>query len=274
MNGYGYYWKRFQVETREIAKLKPNPRNPRGAVTHDVTLRELAMSIKSVGVLEPILITPHGIIIAGHRRVEAAKLVDLTSIPVIVRDIKPSEQVQMMLIENLQRSGLDVCQEAAAYVWLVEQGLTPSQISKAIGIEASRITNCIAIQSLPPDAQVYFRLGTIALSCASVLTALRTSEEKVFWANDAAKNKRDAATLRRAINAEGESIRQSPSLTETQMSKRAIRQLRMLDEKLDYFESFRPVQALLRQTVRLLQEKAQKPPGFKVFNRSTKSISP
>jgi len=108
------------METRKVTELSPNPLNPRGEIARDVALRELAMSIKSVGLLQPLVITPQNIIIAGHRWFVAAQLAELEEVSVIVRDVSETDQLAIMLAENMQRRSLNPIQEGKAFQFLVD----------------------------------------------------------------------------------------------------------------------------------------------------------
>lgn len=238
------------MEQREIAKLKPHPSNPRGSIRHDESLRELAMSIREQGVLQPIIITPSGRIIAGHRRVEAAKLAELKVIPVIVKNLSESEQLQLLLIENLQREDLNVVQEGACYTLLVAHSLTPNQIGKAIGLPVQRIRDCIAVQALPEDTQQLFAANKIALSCAAVLVEL-PRQDQFHWANLAAQQKYSGTGLRKAIDREAKPHKPRP--VESDFIARTVNTLKAMDLELDAYE-LRTVQSLLRQAVQLLQK--------------------
>jgi ParB family chromosome partitioning protein len=85
--------------------LKPNPLNPRGDVDAS-GLDDLAASIHAQGVLQPLLITPDGVVVAGHRRLAGARMAGLEQVPVVVRDLDPVQQQEIMLVENLQRQDL------------------------------------------------------------------------------------------------------------------------------------------------------------------------
>lgn len=244
------------MEERKLSELKANPQNPRGAVTHDIPLRELAASIKSQGVLQPIIITPNNNIVAGHRRVEAAKLAGLDSIPVIVKKLSLVEQIALMLTENLQRADLNVLQEGAAYALLVEHGLAPTQIAKAIGVTGQRVADCIAIQSLPPDVQGKFAMNMLPTSCASPLAALSRAEEQIHWAHEASRNKLNGAALRNAISREGHEIRK-PSASPRQLIGGTIARLQRVDEQLEHDEQFSEIQSLLREAIRQLYKMKQ-----------------
>jgi ParB family chromosome partitioning protein len=93
------------VGTQPVVILSPNPLNPRGAVDGP-GLDELAASIRAQGVLQPLLITPDGVVVAGHRRLAAARIAGLDEVRVVVRDLDPVQQQEIMLVENLQRQDL------------------------------------------------------------------------------------------------------------------------------------------------------------------------
>jgi ParB family transcriptional regulator, chromosome partitioning protein len=94
------------AEVRPILSLRPNPLNPRGELD-PAGLDELADSIRAQGVLQPLLVTPGGVVVAGHRRLAAARQAGLTEVPVMVRDPDRAQQQEIMLVENLQRQDPD-----------------------------------------------------------------------------------------------------------------------------------------------------------------------
>ena len=96
---------RPSVATRPVASLRPNPLNPRGDVGGS-GLEELAASIDAQGVLQPLLVTPDGVVVAGHRRLAAARMAGLDEVPVVLRELDPVQQQEIMLVENLQRRTL------------------------------------------------------------------------------------------------------------------------------------------------------------------------
>lgn len=139
------------MENREVSQLKVNPNNPRGDVVVDDSLRELAASIQEQGVLQPILITPDGVIVCGHRRVKACELAGQQTIPCVVRELTEQQQIQVMLIENLQRKDLTALQTARAYQLLIDHGLSIREISKATGFRPESISRHLNILKLHPD---------------------------------------------------------------------------------------------------------------------------
>lgn len=157
------------METRNPSELRANPLNPRGEVVHDVSLRELAMSIKSQGVLQPVLITPDGLIVAGHRRVEAAKLADLSEVPVIVRALTETEQLQVMLVENVQRNDLTILQTAKAYKELTQRGLSVDLIAQAIGVTKRSVSEHLMTFKLPQAVCEHLKNGALGLRTVPIL---------------------------------------------------------------------------------------------------------
>ena len=116
-----------------LRNLRPNPLNPRGEL--DPTgIDELAASIAAHaaqgGILQPLLVTPDGTVVAGHRRLAAARRAGLIDVPVIVRALSPVEALELALIENLQRADLTPVEEARAYQHLVAAGVTLASIAR------------------------------------------------------------------------------------------------------------------------------------------------
>lgn len=163
------------MEHRLLNNLKANPLNPRGEVLDDESLHELAASIRVHGVLQPILVTPDGTIIAGHRRVRASEIAGAKSIPVIVRDLDETAQIQVMLIENLQRASLTALQTAKAYKLLCEKGLSIRQVSMAIGYHTSSISRHLDILQLPEELHSCFD-GEFAIPLGGIRYLLELDE--------------------------------------------------------------------------------------------------
>ncbi|MFB0564420.1 MAG: ParB/RepB/Spo0J family partition protein [Candidatus Aminicenantaceae bacterium] len=135
-----------------IVKIYPNPYQARSELGN---INELMLSIKSKGILEPILVRPKDNkyeIIAGERRYIAAKRIGLTEIPCIEMDVEDNEAMELALIENLQRKDLDAFEEANGLKSLIDiYGYTHSQISEKIGKARSTITEIINIAKIPNE---------------------------------------------------------------------------------------------------------------------------
>lgn len=143
----------YQVELVAIDQLTVNPHNPR-ATFDDAELAELAASIRSIGVLSPILARPsadngHYEIVAGERRYRAAQLAGLSSVPVTVRQLDDQEAQRLALIENLQRVDLSPLEEAQGYARLRELGYKQTKIGELVGRGQSSVAKALALLDLP-----------------------------------------------------------------------------------------------------------------------------
>jgi len=140
------------ITTVKVAFIKPNRFQPRKVFKED-KLRELAKSLQENGLIQPIIVTKKDRseyeLIAGERRLEAARIAGFDEIPVIIRSVSPREQLQFAIIENIQREDLNAIEEAIAFHQLSEDfGLTHSQISEIIGKERTTISNSIRLLKL------------------------------------------------------------------------------------------------------------------------------
>jgi ParB family chromosome partitioning protein len=131
-----------------LASITPNPHQPRAPI-RDQDLVELAASIEEHGVIQPLVVTraPDGYqLIAGERRWRAARLAGLSTVPVVVKDVAPSEMLELALVENLQRSDLNPLEEAAAYRQLTEDfGLTQEQVARRVGKSRVAVSNTLRL---------------------------------------------------------------------------------------------------------------------------------
>jgi ParB family chromosome partitioning protein len=139
-----------------IDSISPNPYQPRQDFS-DAELTELANSIKDKGVIQPILVsrTKDGFqLIAGERRWRAAQKAGLGTIPAWVKDVSPSEALELALVENLQRKDLNPIEEASAYHELMQRfNLTQDALSTRIGKDRSTIANLLRLLKLPQTVQ-------------------------------------------------------------------------------------------------------------------------
>ena len=164
------------VAEAAIRALRPNPEQPRRDF-EESSLRELADSIREKGVLQPILVEADNeggyIIIAGERRVRAARLAGLERIPVIERTFTAQEKLEIALIENVQREDLSPLEEARAYKRLMEMAdLSQEQIARKVGKDRSTIANAIRLLKLPEDALTALDKGIVSPGHARALLML------------------------------------------------------------------------------------------------------
>ncbi len=164
------------VRELPISDIGSNPFQPRQHFD-DEAIRELAASIKSTGVLQPVLVRAQGEdgyqLVAGERRLRAASLAGLTRIPAVVRAVNDREMMELALIENIQRENLNPIEEARAFQTLVEKiGMTHEQLSDRVGKQRSSITNALRLLVLPAEVQDMVSRGTLSAGHARALLGL------------------------------------------------------------------------------------------------------
>ncbi len=162
-----------------LSELRSNPYQPRRVFDED-KLKELAESIKEFGVLEPIIITKSikGYeIVAGERRVKAARYAGLDTIPAIIKDFSDEEMMQIALLENIQREDLSAIEEAQAYDNLVKSlGISQEELASRIGKSRSHVTNMIGLLKLPDEVKEDILNGMITMGHARVLSKLEDTD--------------------------------------------------------------------------------------------------
>lgn len=140
------------IHELEIHLIQYNPLQPRGVITPD-SLSELVDSIREQGILEPLVVanTPAGYqLIAGERRLRAAKILGLKNVPVVVKNATPQEILEMSIVENVQREDLNPVERALAYKRLIDEfGLGTNEVAKRVGKSAPTVSNTIRLLSLP-----------------------------------------------------------------------------------------------------------------------------
>jgi len=160
-----------------IDEIRPNTFQPRKDFDEEA-INELAVSIQEKGIIQPIVVRKNinaYEIIVGERRWRAAQRVGLTKIPVIIKDVSDREALELALVENLQREGLNPIEEASAYGQLIEDfGLTHEEISKRIGKERSTVTNQLRLLKLPEEVREALIKGEITAGHARALLGLES----------------------------------------------------------------------------------------------------
>jgi len=170
----------------EIDRISPNPDQPRVKMD-PATLKDLAASIASQGVLQPLLVSA-GVdggftLIAGERRLQAAKMAGLTHVPAIIKEVAPSDRLALALIENIQRQDLNVLEEAQAYHRLsVDFGLTQEEIARSVGRERATVANLIRLLKLPEQVQGDLLEERLSMGHARALLGLVDSTPKLLAA--------------------------------------------------------------------------------------------
>lgn len=159
-----------------LQKLVRGKYQPRREMDED-TLNELAESIRSQGIIQPLIVRPIDQdtyeIIAGERRFRAAKLAGLTEVPVIVRTIPDEAAVAVALIENIQRENLNPIEEAIALMRLSDEfGLTHQQVAETVGKSRTSVTNLLRLLNLPEEVKIMLERGQLEMGHARTLITL------------------------------------------------------------------------------------------------------
>lgn len=160
-----------------ISLIEPNPSQPRSEI-HDESLQELADSIREHGILQPLILSKESdpekyTLIAGERRLRAAKLVGLDFVPAILRDASSQQRLEWALIENLQREDLTPLEAAEAYQQLNDEfGLSHDQIATQVGKSRTAVTNTLRLLKLPKSAREALSAGRISEGHARALLGL------------------------------------------------------------------------------------------------------
>ena len=169
------------IKTLRISELEPRKDQPRRNFDEDA-LNQLADSIKSNGVLQPILVTKldNGFysIVAGERRYRASKIAGLTEVPVIVIEADEKKIAEIALIENLQREDLNPIEEAAAYRALMrEHAMTQEELSQRVGKSRSAIANATRLLDLPDEVAEMVINGALSAGHARTLLGLTKTDD-------------------------------------------------------------------------------------------------
>ena len=164
-----------EIRDVEIDLIRPGQQQPR--TTFDqARLEELAQSIRTSGIIQPLLVRPRGglfELVAGERRWRAAQLAGLERIPAIIREIPDEKLLELALIENIQRQELNPIEEANAYKRLIESlHLTQDEVAQRVGRDRTFITNYLRILKLPSEIQLLLETEKLSFGHARALLGL------------------------------------------------------------------------------------------------------
>ena len=174
-----------------VEAIAPNPHQPRHHIEPE-TLTELAASIAEHGLIQPLVVStavpdtafdetgtkPQYTLIAGERRLRAARQAGMATVPVIVKEATPQEMLELALVENIQRADLNPLEEAAAYRQLTEIfGLTQQEIADKVGKNRVSVANALRLLRLPEFCQSMLANGQISEGHARAMLALEDDEE-------------------------------------------------------------------------------------------------
>jgi len=182
----------LKFEELPVSAIRPNSRQPRNSFP-EAGIKELAASIREVGILQPLVVrsTPAGFeLIAGERRLRAAKEAGLDRVPVLIRQAGENESMELALVENLQRENLSPLETAAAYQALMDGfGLSKDQLARRLGKSRAAVTNTLRLVHLPENIQALLRDGKISEGHARALLGLNNEEQMTELAHKVGKEK-------------------------------------------------------------------------------------
>jgi ParB family chromosome partitioning protein len=196
-----------------VEAITPNPYQPRQDFA-EPELAEMVESVKEKGIITPLLVSKSQEggyqLIAGERRWRAAQKAGLKRVPVVVREVTPTEPLELALIENIHRKDLNAIEEAMAYSRLLEEtGATQESLAKRLGKDRSSIANLLRLLKLPRPIQQDVINGRLSMGHARVLAGLNTGGEQ--------------GALRDAIIKKGLSVRQAEDLAKKGKAPRAAK---------------------------------------------------
>jgi len=198
----------------QSGQIKPNPFQPREDFDQQ-SIEELAQSIKEKGVIQPLLVRRRGDnyeLIAGERRLRAASSLGLKEIPIIVREVSDQDSLELALIENIQREGLNPIEEAHAYQHLLDKfNVTQEKISEVLGKARVTITNTLRLLKLPHEIQDEMKKGRISFAHGRALLEVEDANQQRRLAQD--------------IISKGLSVRELESLLKSSRPKAAKRKI-------------------------------------------------
>ena len=200
----------IEEEAKSAVKLKindiePNRAQPRKSFDEE-ELEELANSISTHGVIQPLLVRPLADggyqLIAGERRWRASRMAGLTEVPVVIREMSDSEAMELALVENLQREDLNPIEEAQGLALLMETyGLTQEQAAKRVGKSRPAVANSMRLLSLPQEVLAMVERGELSAGHARTILALENAGQITALANEIIKKNLSVRETERAVKA-------------------------------------------------------------------------
>ncbi|MEK7681144.1 MAG: ParB/RepB/Spo0J family partition protein [Patescibacteria group bacterium] len=200
-----------------VSSISPNANQPRQNFG-PAELEELSASIKTHGILQPLLLSEKADggyeIIAGERRYRAAKMAGLTTVPAIIKKLPEHEKVEVALIENIQREDLNPIEEAFAYQRLMEEfDLTQQEVSDKVGKSRPSIANAIRLLSLPEPIKTALIEKRINMSQARALLSLDDEKKQIDLLSSMLGQRITVRELERTVSKDSKNSRRDPNLT-------------------------------------------------------------
>jgi len=236
-----------QVTHLPIDQIEPNPLQPR-RVFHSERLEELAQSIRSNGIIQPLVVRRHGSgyqLVAGERRWRAAKLAGQAKVPVIIQEFPDDRLLEITLIENIQREDLNPIETALAFERLSKElRLSHEEIGRRTGKDRTTITNLLRLLNLPPDIQQLVAERRLSSGHARCLLSLPTAELQREVAEKSV--------------AQGWSVRQMERLTQRMLESRQPKRVDEVQQDPNVKAAIQEMERVLGTKVRIVEKAKQK----------------
>ncbi len=227
--------KHSSTQELEVKLIEPNPKQPRTFFDED-SLEELADSISSLGIIQPITVNKiddkHYIIISGERRFRAAKLAGLNTVPVYIREVDDQNLHEMALVENIQRQDLNAIEVALSLQRLIEEcNLTQDTLASRVGKKRSTIANYMRLLKLPVEVQLALRQEYISMGHAKAIASVDGSDNQ---------NKILAKVLKKnlSVRQTEELVRKSVQANQNTTEKEIIESPESYSRLVDHLENF------------------------------------
>jgi ParB family transcriptional regulator, chromosome partitioning protein len=172
-----------RVMVLNVSQLRPNPFQPREQFSPE-EMEELVGSIREKGIIQPVLVRPRPDgyeLIAGERRLRAARMLGLQEIPAIVKDVDDKDSLELALIENIQRQNLNAIEEARAYQYLIDKfQMSQDELSQVLGKARVSVTNVLRLLKLPAEIQDEIKNGRITFGHGKALLEVADENKQRF----------------------------------------------------------------------------------------------
>ena len=175
-----------QVPMWAVGRLRPNPINPRGELD-PASVAELVQSVREHGVIEPLIVTPDGTVVAGHRRLLAARIARCAAVPAVTRALAEDQQLELMLVENIQRAALTPLQEALGFKRLADRGVSRMDIARRVSVTAAYVKERLNILRLTPRVQALYGRDALPVTLVRVLLEVKDEARQLRLATLAAE---------------------------------------------------------------------------------------
>jgi ParB family chromosome partitioning protein len=202
----------------ELARIELNPQQPRTEIDEEA-LNGLADSIRNAGILQPVVVRPRDDdmyeLVMGERRLRAAHIAGLKTVPAIVRKVSDEQMLELALMENVQREDLNPIEKASAMKDMMDQlNLTQAEVGEKLGLNRSTIANFVRLLELPEEVQQMVSRGTLSGGHARTLLALDNPNDQIELARYIADNGLSVrATERRVAGKSKENAGSRPEIT-------------------------------------------------------------